>query len=176
MFSPPNDHDFLKELQKLMKNTKIYIGQEIVKLFKSNLDKIDMDSEVSLLEQEICLLSDFFLYSEHSTWSTNVVLERIISGKKDHSYNLNFQWNETDILSQKLPTCDYNSPLLIGSIKPKMNLIDPVSKETVLESLGSNLAPGGCYKRERRRTSRNSDWFTPTLNNSSRNTFGRLDI
>ena len=29
---------------------------------------------------------------------------------------------------------------------------------------------------ERRRTSRNSDWFTPTLNNSSRNTFGRLDF
>jgi len=31
-------------------------------------------------------------------------------------------------------------------------------------------------KRERRRTSRNSDWFTPTLDNSSRNTFGRLDF
>ena len=29
---------------------------------------------------------------------------------------------------------------------------------------------------ERRRTSRNSDWFTPTLNNNSRNTFGRLDF
>ena len=29
---------------------------------------------------------------------------------------------------------------------------------------------------ERRRTSRNSDWFTPTLNNNSRNTFGRFDF
>merc|ERR1712157_151129 len=68
MFSPPNDSDFLEELRSHMKNTKIFTEKEIVKLFKNDFDEIDADSEISLLEQEICLLSDFFLYSEPSSW------------------------------------------------------------------------------------------------------------
>jgi hypothetical protein len=145
IFSPPNDSGFCEEIRGLMKNINVYTGREIVELFRSDFDKIDTDSEVSLLEQEICLLSDFFFYSEPSTWSTNVLLERILSGKHDHVYNLDFDVKKDDIVETKNIDCEYNSPLLIGSVKENMNLIDVVSRDTVLENRGSGLAKGGCY-------------------------------
>ena len=144
MFSPPSDNAFLEELRGRMKNTKIYTEKEIMELFKGDLDKIDADSEISLLEQEICLLSDFFLYSHPSSWSSNVCIERVISGNDDHLFNINFK--EEDFQTASLPECEYNSQLLIGSVKEKMNLTNPVSREEVLENRGLGLAKGGCFK------------------------------
>jgi hypothetical protein len=136
IFSPPNDVEFCERIRGLMKNINVYTEKEIVELFRSDFDKIDTDSEISLLEQEICLLSDSFFFSEYSTWSTNVLLERILSDKHDHVYNLDF-----DVKKE----CEYNSPLLVGSVKENMNIIYPVSRDTVLENRGSGLAKGGCF-------------------------------
>jgi hypothetical protein len=99
MFSPPSDSAFLDELRSQMENIKIYTEKEIIEFFKSDLDKIDADSEVSLLEQEICLLSDFFLYSVYSTWSSNILLERMIVGHNDFLKNIDFEIKEEDTLS-----------------------------------------------------------------------------
>ena len=50
-----------------------------------------MDSEISLVEQELAFLSDFFLFSTPSTWSMNVLLERTIAGRDDNLLNIDFE-------------------------------------------------------------------------------------
>ena len=37
-----------------------------------------------------CFLSNFFLYSNPSTWSMNVNLQRFVAGKEDNLFNLGF--------------------------------------------------------------------------------------
>lgn len=41
----------------------------------------------SSLEQEMCYLSDTFLYAAGSSWSLNIVMERHASGKSDPDKN-----------------------------------------------------------------------------------------
>ena len=66
----------------------------MLQIFRNDLDEIDVDSEISLVEQEICFLSDFFLYSSLSSWSTNVNLERAIAGRADSLLNTAFEIKE----------------------------------------------------------------------------------
>ena len=72
----------------------IFTEKEIYPVIQADLDKVDGDSEISLIEQEICFLVDFFLYSDPSTWSMNVNLERAVAGRNDNLLNLHFQIDE----------------------------------------------------------------------------------
>jgi len=85
------------------------------------------------------------LYSEYSTWSSNILLDRMIAGNDDHLFNLNFEINEENSKSSNLRAkCKYNSLLLIGHLQVKL---DPVSRAAVLEK-SSGVELGGCFKPE----------------------------
>lgn len=74
-----------------MKSLQIFTQHDLLSSYSQLFDKVDFDSEISLVEQEICFLSDFFMFSTYSSWSTNIVLERIIDGRKDNQMNIEFE-------------------------------------------------------------------------------------
>ena len=72
---------------------------------QADLDEINGETEISLVGQEICFLADFFLYSEFSTWSMNINLERVIADRDDILFNLDFE------IEEKEENCDLETKL-----------------------------------------------------------------
>jgi len=79
--SPPSDYSFLQNLtnslQKIQPTIQIIQEKEIAEFSQSKLDKKYFDTQLSLISQELAFSSDFYFYSNPSTWSANVVLERL---------------------------------------------------------------------------------------------------
>ena len=92
--SPPSDYDFLKNLTshivEYYPEAEIIQEQEISDFAKSRLDNAYFDTQLSLLSQELAFISDFFFYSNPSTWSANVVLERLAADKFGEEMILDF--------------------------------------------------------------------------------------
>ena len=81
--SPPADYPFLQNLtdslQKIQPTVQIIQEKEISDFAKSasRLEKEYLATQLSLISQELAFSSDFYFYSNPSTWSANVVLERL---------------------------------------------------------------------------------------------------
>ncbi|CAG5078612.1 Oidioi.mRNA.OKI2018_I69.PAR.g9034.t1.cds [Oikopleura dioica] len=79
--SPPAEIPFLTELGSHFKSVTFFTGSELELFFKkkfgfcSNI-MADFVENISLLDQEICFISDFFIESCFSSWSSNLILER----------------------------------------------------------------------------------------------------
>ena len=63
--------------QKIEPSIRIVQEKEIADFARARLDAKYFDTQLSLISQELAFLSDFFFYSNPSTWSANVVLERL---------------------------------------------------------------------------------------------------
>ena len=67
------------------KHLRVFVETSILPRYKGEIDDYFEDI-LSQIEQEICYESPVFFYSEHSTWSSNLLLERGLDiGKKSIS-------------------------------------------------------------------------------------------
>ncbi|CAG5077146.1 Oidioi.mRNA.OKI2018_I69.PAR.g8639.t1.cds [Oikopleura dioica] len=98
--SPPSDYNFLKNLTshivEYYPEAEIIEEQEISDFAKSRLTDAYFDTQLSLLSQELAFTSDFFFYSNPSTWSANVVLERLAADKFGEEMILDFEMPDED--------------------------------------------------------------------------------
>ena len=86
-----SDSLFTDSIRSQLKQIDVIKENDYLRLAQETLDETDIDTELSLLAQQLCFLSDFFLFSKSSTWSLTVLLERTCSQRNDNLFNLNFE-------------------------------------------------------------------------------------
>ena len=88
IFSPPSDQEFVSNLKKILSSVKVITDSEIQESMKINDFEELLPFEFSLLSQELSYLSDLFIYSELSSWSGNVRMERFTDGRTENYSNI----------------------------------------------------------------------------------------
>ena len=88
IFSPPSDQEFVSNLKKILSSVKVITDSEIQESMKINDFEKLLPFEFSLLSQELSYLSDLFIYSELSSWSGNVRMERFTDGRTENYSNI----------------------------------------------------------------------------------------
>jgi len=91
--SPPAEIEFLNNLGSHFQKIEFFTGSSLEDFFKRKFNFCpdilrDSVENISLFEQEICFISDFFIESCFSSWSSNIVLERYAEGIKANLNNL----------------------------------------------------------------------------------------
>ena len=89
--TPKSMREFVGEMQKGMTEFEIFTGDHLAPFLKSSHESCPdevYDDRIndfeSLIEQEICSKSVYFLGSASSSWSTHISQERIVSGMGAH--------------------------------------------------------------------------------------------
>lgn len=88
IFSPPSDREFVNDLKNSLSPLKVITDAEIEESMKENSFEELLPFEFSLLSQELSYLSDLFIYSEISSWSGNVHMERFTDGRSENYSNI----------------------------------------------------------------------------------------
>ena len=87
--SPPSSKQFISEMSESLEESgmQVYHEHDVVKFIRDkfgNCNKMVFFDQVhdftSQVEQEICKNSGRFLWSDGSTWSSSIILERSILG------------------------------------------------------------------------------------------------
>ncbi|CBY34809.1 unnamed protein product [Oikopleura dioica] len=91
--SPPEEIKFLNVLGSYFEQVEFFTGSSLEDFFKNKFTFCpdilrDLVENISLLEQEICFISEFFIESCFSSWSSNIVLERYAEGIRSNLNNL----------------------------------------------------------------------------------------
>ena len=88
IFSPPSDQEFVNDLKNSLSPLKVITDAEIEESLRENSFEELLPFEFSLLSQEMSYLSDLFIYSELSSWSGNVHMERFTDGRSENYSNI----------------------------------------------------------------------------------------
>jgi len=88
IFSPPSDQEFVSHFKKSLSPLIVITDAEFQESMENNGFEELLPFEFSLVSQELSYLSDLFIWSEISSWSGNVHMERYTDGKIENYSNI----------------------------------------------------------------------------------------
>ncbi|CAG5109659.1 Oidioi.mRNA.OKI2018_I69.chr2.g4174.t1.cds [Oikopleura dioica] len=108
--SPRNDWPFIKKITAGLRGVEFVKASSLETFVKKTVFSCpdfcgNFDDYFSQIEQELARLSDIFIYSCFSSWSSNVLIDRLIDGKNENYNNIQIiaEINEENYSSSCLP-------------------------------------------------------------------------